>query len=68
MTERKIFRNLVSVEEANSLFYKHLSTHMLSTEEVPLLDALNRILADDIFSPIDVPPFDRAAMDGFAVK
>ncbi|MHA2172188.1 MAG: molybdopterin biosynthesis protein, partial [Candidatus Kariarchaeaceae archaeon] len=37
-------------------------------EEVPLLDALNRILADDIFSPIDVPPFDRAAMDGFAVK
>lgn len=36
-------------------------------EEVPLKEALGRILAEDITSPIDVPPFDRSTVDGFAV-
>ena len=30
--------------------------------------ALGRILGQDLISPIDIPPFDRAAMDGFAVR
>jgi len=37
------------------------------TEEVPLLDALRRVAAEDVRSPIDVPLVDRAAMDGYAV-
>jgi len=36
------------------------------TEHVPLLDALGRVLAQDIVSPVSVPPHDNAAMDGFA--
>ncbi|MBF0408175.1 MAG: molybdopterin molybdotransferase MoeA [Candidatus Riflebacteria bacterium] len=35
-------------------------------EKVPVFDSLNRILADDIFSPICLPPFEKCAMDGYA--
>lgn len=38
------------------------------TEEIEINDALNRILADDIISKISIPPFDRSAMDGYAIK
>ncbi|ABR56701.1 molybdenum cofactor synthesis domain [Methanococcus aeolicus Nankai-3] len=37
-------------------------------EEVDLFNAVNRILAEDIISNVDVPPFDRSKMDGYAVK
>ena len=37
-------------------------------ESVPLEEALGRVLAEDVVSPIDVPPFDRATVDGYAVK
>ena len=36
------------------------------TESVPLMDARERILAEDLISPIDVPPHDNSAMDGYA--
>ncbi|MGX5835449.1 molybdopterin molybdotransferase MoeA [Aeromonas piscicola] len=38
------------------------------TEQVPLPQALGRVLAADIASPLSVPPFDNAAMDGYAVR
>ncbi|MGY3864772.1 molybdopterin molybdotransferase MoeA [Aeromonas bivalvium] len=37
-------------------------------ESVPLPEALDRVLASDILSPLSVPPFDNAAMDGYAVR
>jgi len=37
-------------------------------EEVDLLEAVNRVLAEDVVAEIDVPPFDRALMDGYAVR
>ena len=40
----------------------------LSAEEVPLEQALGRVLARDVVSPIFLPPFDNASMDGFAVR
>jgi molybdopterin molybdotransferase len=36
-------------------------------ESIPLQDALGRVLAREVRSPIDSPPFDKSAMDGFAV-
>ena len=39
----------------------------LPAEPVALIDALDRVLAEDVQSPIDVPPFDSSAMDGYAV-
>lgn len=38
------------------------------TERVPLLQAAGRVLASDLYAPGDVPPFRRAAMDGYAVR
>ncbi len=38
------------------------------TESVPLLESSERILAENLFALINVPPFDRAAMDGYALK
>ena len=35
---------------------------------VPLLDALGLLLAEDVVSPLVLPPFDNSAMDGFAVR
>jgi molybdopterin molybdotransferase len=38
------------------------------TERVPLLSALGRVLAEPITSDLDMPPFDKALMDGYAVR
>lgn len=43
-------------------------TFSLETEGVKLGDSVGRILAEAIFADMDLPPFDRSQMDGFAVK
>jgi molybdopterin molybdotransferase len=40
----------------------------LGEETIPLADALHRVLCDDVVSDIDMPPFDKSAMDGFACR
>jgi molybdopterin molybdotransferase len=40
----------------------------LSSEDVPLTLASGRVLAADVISPVSVPAFDRAAMDGYALR
>ncbi|MCA9117855.1 MAG: molybdopterin molybdotransferase MoeA, partial [Planctomycetaceae bacterium] len=40
----------------------------LPAETLPTERACNRVLAEEVVSPLDVPPFDRSAMDGFAVQ
>jgi len=44
------------------------SAKPFSTEKVALGSAVNRILAEDIKSDMDMPPFDKSAMDGFACR
>ncbi len=66
---RKIFRELVSLEEAKNIINKNYNYKLIQkTEKIPLIDALGRVVARDYFSSIDVPGFDRATMDGYAVK
>ncbi len=57
---------MLSVDEAKA---EILSKAKLSvgTETINLFEALNRRLAEDMYSPIDVPPADNSAMDGIAV-
>jgi len=43
-------------------------TTRLPAESVALVDALGRILAEDIVADSDLPPFDRAQMDGYAIR
>lgn len=42
--------------------------HALQTETVLIADALGRALAEDVLSPLDHPPWNNSAMDGFAVR
>ena len=62
---RKEFRKLVTVEEAVKII-DHLEIHP-NVIEVKIENAFGHILAGDIVSQVDVPPFSRASMDGYAV-
>jgi len=57
---------LISVEEALAEILSHVRP--LNPERVAILDALGRVLAEEIVSDIDIPPFDNSAMDGYAVR
>jgi len=59
-------QSMISVEEALERILSHFER--LPPEETPLLDALGQVLAEDVASPIDIPPFDNTAMDGYAVR
>lgn len=43
-------------------------TAPLASVTVPVADAAGRVLSEPLIAPIDVPPFDRSAMDGYAVR
>ena len=60
-------RETIPLDEALGLILES-ATPVSRTERVPLRDADGRVLAVAITSAMDVPPFDRAAMDGFAVR
>lgn len=60
-------RALVSLDEALHHLMS-LARPIERTERVTLLEALHRVCAEDVVSPIPVPLVDRAAMDGFAVR
>src|SRR5437764_10669454 len=62
------FLEVVSAEEAKKRFEAHLDLGPLPGEPVTLATALGRVLAKDLAAPIDVPPFDRANVDGFALR
>ncbi len=62
------FLEVVSAEEAKKRFDAHLDRSPLPAERVLLSAALGRVLASDLAAPIDVPPFDRANVDGFAIR
>ncbi|RLI35185.1 molybdopterin molybdenumtransferase MoeA [Candidatus Bathyarchaeota archaeon] len=62
------FRRTVKVEDALRAFRRALPDKRLETEIIPVRVALNRVLAENVTADRDIPPFDRAAMDGFAVR
>ncbi|MBS7611038.1 molybdopterin biosynthesis protein [Candidatus Bathyarchaeota archaeon] len=64
----KVFHRLMKVDEAVELVKRHLKSLSLELEYVALTEALGRILAETVVSPIDYPPFDRATVDGYAVN
>ncbi|CAB49442.1 molybdopterin molybdotransferase MoeA [Pyrococcus abyssi] len=61
------FKKLMPYREALTLLLNDV-TEIQDVEHVPLDEALNRVLAQDIISEFDVPPFDRSAVDGYAVR
>jgi molybdopterin molybdotransferase len=54
-------------EEAIALILERVAP-VRSRERVPLEQALGRVLAEDAFSDLDLPPFEKSAMDGYALR
>jgi len=62
------FLDVVDRDEAIARFHRHLVLRSLGAETVPLGQALDRVLAKPVIAEVDVPGFDRASVDGFAVR
>jgi putative molybdopterin biosynthesis protein len=62
------FLEVVSAQEARGRFARHVDVARLPPETVALAAAHGRVLAREVVAPIDVPPFDRSNVDGFAVR
>jgi putative molybdopterin biosynthesis protein len=66
--EQDQFLTILSREDALARFEAELFPRAIASERRPPADALGQALADDVISPLDVPPFDRSNVDGFAVR
>lgn len=58
----------ISLEQALKIVRQRAAPYRLAGETVALADAQDRILAEDIHAPHDLPPFTNSAMDGFALR
>jgi putative molybdopterin biosynthesis protein len=66
--EQAQFLRVLSRDEAMARFTEALNAKPLGIEQVDLAGALGRVVADHIAAPVDVPPFDRSNVDGFALR
>jgi putative molybdopterin biosynthesis protein len=67
MREQEQFLQVLDRDEAERRFRAALDLTPRGVERIPIDAALARILAADVLAPVDVPSFDRANVDGFAV-
>src|SRR5690242_8255300 len=58
---------LMSVDEAHALIRERL-VPVAGTRRIPVLEADGRFLAEPVRAPVDLPPFDNSAVDGYAVR
>jgi molybdopterin molybdotransferase len=63
---KESMKTKVTLEEAQEMLTSRVFPS--PAETVPLLVAHQRILAQDIYAPIDQPPFDRSPLDGYALR
>ncbi len=63
-----MFRRLMSFDEAKQVIDEKLKLGVVGEEETSLLEAYGRILAENVVSTLDIPPFNRSTVDGYAVK
>ena len=68
LARQQQFLDVVDRDEAERRFRRHLELRPLDHETVPLARALGRVVARRVVAEVDVPGFDRASVDGFAVR
>jgi len=66
--QHKEFKSTTDVESALKSFLGALSPRPTAAEEVPLSNAVGRVLAHDVVSTKSIPEYRRSAMDGYAVR
>ncbi|MBE0431420.1 MAG: molybdopterin-guanine dinucleotide biosynthesis protein B [Dehalococcoidia bacterium] len=57
---------MISVDEALEKVLSHVQ--VLDPERQPILTCLGQVLAEDVYSTVDIPPLDNSAMDGYALR
>lgn len=65
---QKQFLNVIDRDEAHRRFWEALQPVALPSETIPLAESLGRVLAETVYSTVDVPSFDRSNVDGYAVR
>jgi len=63
-----MFRRLMTFDEAKKVISERLKSETLGEEEISLLAAYDRVLRENVVSALDIPPFNRSTVDGYAVK
>jgi len=63
-----VFRKLVSLDEATQILEQQFHAKPVGVEQISLPQAHQRVLAKNVKAPLNVPPFNRATVDGYAVK
>lgn len=58
-------KSFISLEEAIEIL--DINVKAMEAEEVQLIDGIDRVLAEGVYSAINNPPFNKSAMDGYAV-
>jgi len=64
----KGFKKLTSIDNARSTLLKQLKLEKLQSIQIHTSIALERVTAENVVAENDLPPFDRSAVDGYAVK
>lgn len=62
------FTEQMSIEEALGKYLREVRMEVLPSENIRIAEALGRVLAEDVMSEVDIPHFDRSAVDGYAVR
>lgn len=58
----------MTFDEAKRVINEQLKVGVSGKEETPLLEAYDRVLGESVVSALDIPPFNRSTVDGYAVK
>ncbi len=65
MRQNHYHADMISVEEARSKILDNFFT--LNVKSVDILECLGLVVSEDVLSPLNIPPFNNSAMDGYAV-
>jgi len=68
LVKLKGFQKLTLIDQALQIWFDTLKIGKPKVTQVPLNQALNRVLAEDLYAQESLPRFDKSAMDGYAVK
>lgn len=63
-----MFRQLLTFDEAKKTIERELPIKPLGIEEISLLKSWNRVLAENIIADMNIPPFNRSIVDGYAAR
>jgi molybdenum cofactor synthesis domain-containing protein len=64
----KGFEKLTAVDDALGIFLDALKPKRLQSESIPIADVMGRVATENVAAPMDLPRFDRSAVDGYAIR